>query len=208
MSDLDLRAEAFRAGTSYKKNLRGSTDGFLLTDARYRELAMRGQVYTFSRAAVTLPVNTSNLVSVFGIYNPPGSNKFLELIDVEVHAVLATTVVNAVGLYVSSVNLSAAATFTTQTNVGLENGRPGEGSQAAALPYSAVTHSGTPRLLDIIGGWGAVTDGGSTPVRKDFNGKWLIPPGMLLSLAMTTAASTGSGITAMLRWAEVSYEAI
>lgn len=184
--------------------VRASDDGSLVVNSRYAELAARGKVFHLSRAAVTLPVNAATLVSLFGLYNPPGSGTLLEMIELEAHYVVATTVVGGLGLYYSSGTNASGATFTTQINT-IEGGRLGDGAASVCRAYSAVTHVGTPVLADLVGGWGAVTDGGSTPIRKQWNGSIQVPPGVLLAVAMTTAAATGSGFTGLLRWAEVPY---
>lgn len=168
----------------------------------YSELTRQGKVFFFSQAAVTLPVNAATLASKFGVYNPPGSGVYLEILEIDAHAVVATTVVDALGVYYSNGTNASGSTFTTQGTV--ESGRPGDGFASQARGYSAVTHVGTPVLTDLVGGWGAVTDGGSTEVYKRYNGELQIPPGVLVSLAMTTAASTGSGITLGMRWAELA----
>lgn len=203
--------------TGRRVNLAGQADipmrvgdlGDAMIGTRYQELAMRGLVFSFSRAAITLPVNAATLASLMGLYNPPGSGKFLEIIAVEGHYVVATTVVNALGLYYSNGTNASGATFTTQLQSAVENARVGEGVPSIARAYSAVTHVGTPALLDIVGGWGAVTDGGATPIRKVWaqESPLLIPPGTLLALAMTTAAATGSGFTGVIKWAETPYVA-
>lgn len=184
--------------------VRMSGEGAILADnagGRYLERTYRGDVYFASAAAVTLPVNANNLVSLFGLYNPPSSGVLLEIIDVEAHYVVATTVVNALGVYSSTAALSAAATFTTAGTA--RSRRVQDGASNAARFYTAVTHSGTPSLEAIVGGWGAVTDGGSTPIRKEFNGSLIVPQGILISLAMTTAAATASGVTLGMTWAEI-----
>lgn len=202
MGDLILRGISQNlANPQQPRSVRVGDDGSLVATDRYAELATRGKVFHFSVAAVTLPVNANNLVSLFGVYNPPGSNTMMELIEAEAHAVLATTVVNGLGLY--ALDNQTGATFTTLGTI--RSSRVGEGVTSACRAYSSVTYSGTPLLVDLIGGWGAVTDGGSTPTRKQWNGKIQIPPGQLVSLAMTTAAWTASGFTGLLRWAEVPY---
>lgn len=188
------------------KTFRASDDGSQVVLDRYQELALRGRVYSITRAAVTLPVNAATLVSLAGIYNPPSSGVFLELIDVAAHYVVATTVVNALGVYYSQGTNATGATFTTQ--IPIENARVGEGSASSCRAYSSVTHVGTPVLKDIVGGWGAVTDGGSTLVYRKFGGSILFPPGTLVALAMTTAAATTSGVTLSAQWAEIPYTAI
>lgn len=180
---------------------RVADDGSLLAHPRYAELCMRGKVFHFSIAAQTLPMNANNLVSLMGVYNPPSSGVMMEMIEAEAHYVVATTVVNGLGLY--WLDAQTGATFTTQGAI--KSSRLGEGVASACRAYSAVTYSGTPLLADLIGGWGAVTDGGATPIRKEWNGKVMVPPGGLISLAMTTAAATASSVTALLRWAEVPY---
>lgn len=205
MSDFDLRGQLQSAASPGVKTVRVSDDGSLVGHDRYTELARRGQVFSASVAAVTLPVNAANLVSLFGLYNPPSSGKMVEIIDVEAHAVVATTVVNALGIYYSNGSNATGATFTTLAQGNVENGRIGEGVPSACRFYTAVTHVGTPRLVDIVGGWGAVTDGGATPIRKVYNGLIQFPPTTLVALAMTTAAATASGVTLTMRWAEVPY---
>jgi hypothetical protein len=175
----------------------------IATSIRYAELAKRGLVFSASRAAITLPVNAATLVSQFGLYNPADSGKMVELIECEVHYVVGT-VVNGLGLYYSNGSNASGATFTVINAA--ESSRIGEHISSACRFYSSVTHVGTPVLLDLIGGWGSVTDSGATPIRKEWNGTIQAPPGTLLALAMTTAAGTPSGFTGVLRWAEVPYE--
>lgn len=193
-----------RSSAEAQARARMTGEGALFADnsvGRWFERTWRGDVFFASVAAVTLPVNANNLVSLFGLYNPPASGKLLEIIDVEAHYVVATTVVNALGVYSSTAAQSAAATFTTEVSARSRRLQDSTGSDARF--YSSVTHSGTPSLEAIVGGWGAVTDGGATPIRKEFNGTLIVPQGILMSLAMTTAAATGSGITLGMTWAEV-----
>ena len=179
------------------------TRGALLTNGfggPYAELCRQGKVYYCSKAAFTMPVNAATLGSLFTIYNPPGSNVNLEMIETNVATVTATTVVDGCGRYYSSAAQTAAGTFTTLGTVSnaLLNGPTGQ-----AQFYSSYTASGTPALGRLVGGWGAVTDPGPNTVTKDFWGSLIVPPGTAVHLAMTTAASTGSGITADTLWAEI-----
>lgn len=175
-----------------------------LTDnlgGRWMERNVGGSVFSFKVAAVTLPVVANNLVSVCGIYNPPGSGKLLEIINTEIVNVLATTVVNGFGWYSSTAALSAAATFTTAGTA--RSRRMQDPTSAVARVYTAVTHSGTPSFEALIAGHGATTNAGGARVGRDFNGSLLIPPGILASVAATTAASTASGLTIGFSWAEI-----
>lgn len=167
---------------------------------RWAERNYRGNVASFSVVAVTIPVNANNLVSVCGIYNPPGSNKILEIIDTDLENVLATTVVNAYAWYSSTVALSALATFTTPGTA--RSRRMQDPASSQTRVYTAVTHSGTPSLEAMIGGHGATTNAGFQTYKK-FDGTLMIPPGVLASVAATTAASTGSGMAIGFSWAEL-----
>jgi len=174
---------------------------FANTGGDYSQRNYTGKVFAFSVAAVTVPVVANNLVSVCGIYNPPGSGVVLEIIDTQIVNVLATTVVNGFGWYSSTLALSAAATFTTAGSA--RSRRMQDGAANAARVYTAVTHSGTPSLEALIGGHGATTNAGAAQIDRAFNGTLMIPPGILASVAATTAAGTGSGLTVGFSWAEI-----
>lgn len=168
---------------------------------KYYTRNYRNGVFAFSQAAVTLPVNATTLVSKLGVYNPLGSGKNLELICFDMAYVVATTVVNGVGLYYSNGTNASGATFTTAGTI--ISGVLGGGGTSVATGYSAVTHVGTPTLGALLAYTGAVTSTAVNSVHYDFDGRVIVPPGTLLAVAMTTAASTASGFTGMLHWAEV-----
>lgn len=172
---------------------------------RYGELTSRGKVFSFGVTAVTVPVVANNLVSVIGFYNPPNSGVDMELIDIDISQVLATTVVDAFGVYASATAaLSAAATFTTLGSALCRRVADPAGNLVRA--YSAVTHSGTPVKVANIGQDGAVTNSGSDSRRKSFDGQLIIPPGILASIAASTAAGTTSGLAVDVTWAEIPIQ--
>lgn len=189
VSDQELGERMTGEGSFLTENLSG----------RFAERAYRGNIHLFSVAAVTVPVNANNLVSVYGIYNPPGSGKVLELIDTFIANVSATTVVGGYGWYSSTVALSALATFTTAGTA--RNARMQDPSTTVARVYTAVTHSGTPNLEAIIGNDAAATN--TAGMYMLWNGKVFIPPGVLASVAQTTNAGTASGKTILTAWADV-----
>lgn len=160
----------------------------------------RGVLFTFNVAAVTIPVVASGLVSVCSLYNPVGSGRLLELVDIDVSTVLATTVVDTVGLYISSPVLTAKGTFTTAGTP--QPGLIGSTAAGVGVPYSAFTHSGTPTLYRIVGGYGAVTETSVNQIHYDFDGKVCIMPGAIVSVAMSTAAGTTSGNDIGITWLE------
>lgn len=167
---------------------------------KWFEMNYRGKLFTFNVTAVTIPVIASGLVSVFTLYNPPGSGVIGEIVSTQVGQVLATTVVDAVGWYSSSAALTALGTFTT-----IAQARSSTVQAPAAnsiKPYSAYTHSGTPLREDIIVSFGATTDAGLLLAEKVYDGRLLLPAGIAMSVAMSTAAGTTSGLDLQVTWAE------
>lgn len=155
--------------------------------------------------AVTVPVVASGLVSVFTLWNPPNSGVIGEIVEASIGQVLATTVVDTIGWYASPANLTALGTFTTKgtplTNI--FSGRVMDTPQNGIQFYSAFTHSGTPVRVDIIGSFGAVTDApGIAHSEKIYDGRLLLPPGIAMSIAMSTAAGTASGLDLQAVWVE------
>lgn len=166
----------------------------------FAEQVQRNNVFSASAAAVTIPVIDAAMVSVFSIFNPIGSGKLLEIIDTEIQNVLAATVVNLYGWYYSGPALAGLHTLTTLGVV--QSRRIGDGTAAAGKFYSALTHFGTPILAAAIGGTGATTNGATRPLFKNFNGALIVPPGVAISVAGSTAAGTTVGNTISASWAE------
>jgi hypothetical protein len=160
----------------------------------------RKKLFGFNVTAVTVPVVTSGLVSVFTLYNPPSSNVNAEIVDTEIGQVLATTVVDTIGWYYSTALLTSKGTFSTAGTA--FSGIVGGGQAANVIPYSGYTHSGTPVLIDQIAVFGAVTDAGVWQISKFYDGRLILPPGIAMSVAMSTAAGTISGLNIAARWIE------
>ncbi len=167
--------------------------------------AARGVLFTFNVTAKTVPVTVSAgqiTAAPFALYNPVGSNRLLELIDLDIGLVLATTVVNTISLYATTNVVSASGTFTTAGTAqsGLLNGTAG----GVGVPYTAYTTvaSCTPLLWMPVGTFGAVTTTSNLLSHYVFDGKAIVPPGALVILAASTAASTASSIDAQISWVE------
>jgi hypothetical protein len=167
---------------------------------KWFEANYRGKLFTYNVTGVTVPVVASGLVSVFTLYNPPGSGVIGEIVSSQLGQVLATTVVDTVGWYSSSVALTGLGTFTTIAQARSCNV---QGSAANAIkPYSAYTHSGTPIREDIIMAFGATTDPSLALIEKQHDGRLILPQGIAMSVAMSTAAGTTSGLDIQATWAE------
>src|SRR5689334_14810207 len=78
---------AGKAGEAIVAELRG----------KYYTAAYRNRLFSATAAAQTIPLVTSAVVSVFTLYNPPGSGVEMELVETTIGTTSATTVVNVVG---------------------------------------------------------------------------------------------------------------
>lgn len=163
------------------------------------------RLYSFNVTAVTITKIAATLVSVFTVYNPPSSTVNAELVDFDIGLVLATTAVDTVGLYWQGPTLASLATLTTIGVLGTNwfAGSVGGGA-GQVTPYSAFTHSGTPARVAIVGQFGAVTATNDSPIHTDFDGKIILPPGNVVSCAMSTTVGTTSGMDLGVRWLEVN----
>lgn len=169
---------------------------------KYANAALAGFLFTVSVAAVTVPVNANNLVSTFSLNNPQNSQKTVELVSFSAGTVLATTVVDLLGLYFQSGLGSTTAILSSQTAIASKNCLLGGTVNSQATGLSAGTHTGTPSLLVPLYDWGAVTQTNFNPTPIVFDGVYMMPPATVVSAAMSTAASTGSGVTEAITWAE------
>lgn len=170
--------------------------------------SMRKSLFTFNRTAVTLPVIASSLASVFSLYNPSNSQVVLELVDFDLGLLTGTTVINVVGLYWQSNPTAGLATFTTPAVFGTNvfGGAPGKG-QPQGVAYSALTHSGTPARISVLGSFNTASGIMAGPFHYEFKGKVVLFPGDLISVASSTTAFTSSTTDLSLSWAEWPYPA-
>jgi hypothetical protein len=167
------------------------------------QAAIRGALFSFNVTAKTINVISAAYVSVFALYNPIGSGKIAEVVDLDMGLLSGTLVVNVLGLYWAGAPTSSASTFTTPSVFGTNHfgGVPGKGGNAI-IPYTALTHSGTPARIAVLNSWNSTAVVVGMPMHYDFNGKLLLYPGDLISAAMSTAVSTSSSVDLGIRWAE------
>lgn len=197
------------AGSLHADSLRG----------RYGALAHRGGVFFAARttAAGTIPVITTTVDATFTLVNPTGSGVLVEPIDFQLDFLMtnaAPATANVVGFSFVSLALNAASAITKiPVPLGLGVGAiPGRLDQSAGQGYvaSAITFASA---LTVAANWGypmfsfpaswVPTVGGYViPLRHDFFGKLILPPGF----AMTLVASTAWGATTVvpsISWAEL-----
>ncbi len=195
-------------------NILGGRSGELVDTRLHGDLftaALNGKVFqaTTLVAGTTIPVQTSNLVSTFTIWNPLGSGVNVELIRYTVAWTTTTEVVSPIALWI-------------QTSVGNSNTVPGTltalsvrpalwggasvnpiASNAAGM-YSAATLVNTMATNmwqgPILAGPGATSSVNNAPINYDFAGTTLLGPGTLATTAGFAAQSAATGQTLM--WAE------
>lgn len=171
---------------------------------QFFDIANSGNLYKASVSGVTVPVIASGLVSVFTLNNPVSSTVNLVPVFFEVGIVLATTVVNAVNLYGQfglGSTTAALASVTAGTAVQCK-------FNAAAANVgqflTAATHTGTPTRIETLATFGATSAAIAAPILKYMHGSLILPPGSAVSVAMSTGASTASGLALGVCWAEVA----
>ncbi len=179
-----------------------------LMHGQYYSAALRGNLFSFNVTAVTVPVIASSLASVFSLYNPPTTNKVLELIDFDMGFLTGTTVIDVVGLYWQQNPISAAATFTTAAAFGTNvfGGSPGRGTPSA-IAYTSLAHSGTPVRVAVLNSLNTTSVVIGTPIHYDFKGKIVLFPGDLVSVAVSTTHLTNTTTDLGISWAEWPYPA-
>lgn len=173
---------------------------------KYHELAARGSLYigATALAGTIIPVNASNLVSTFTLWNPLGSGVNVALISYDAGLITATAVIGSLALvYQASVG-SAILAPTSQTALTPVNALVGSGRAPAARLLSAGTLTGTPSVLATLGvSFGTTTaSAGPVTIHKEFDGTLIIPPGVLIT-TVSTAAQTAA-MQQQFVWAELN----
>lgn len=168
---------------------------------RYYTPNYRGGLFAAFANGVTVPVIASALVSVFTLYNPPGSGVNMEVVRTRYGQIVTATVIDALAWWNSTAALSALGTFTTPGTV--RSKIAGNNPANKGLFYSAYTHSGTPTIEELVGAWGSTSaNEAGALVDVIHDGGLIIPPGVAMSLAMTTGAGTAAAAVIQADWLE------
>jgi len=152
-------------------------------------------------AGTTIPVQATNLVSTFTIWNPLGSGVIVELVRYTAAFLAATTVVSDVSLYIQTAVGGANAVPGTLTALAV---RPSFWSSAVIAPggankanmYSAATLVNTMATNMFRGptlfGPTAVTSTALGPTNFDFRGTVLLGPGTIATTAGNAAQTSAT----------------
>ncbi len=193
--------------TTAPNNIFGKSGEDLVAElhGKYYTSNYRGSLFSMqvggAGTGVTLPVQAAAPTSVFSLINPVGSTKMVELVAFDWAYVLATTVVDSIGLYWSTAVQTAAATLTTPGTV-IPGTLGGTVTAGVALPYISMAPSGTPAPVLVMGYTGAVTSTAANVNTFWFDGRVLVAPGISVHVMMSKAASTAAAFTGSLTWAE------
>lgn len=191
---------------SFNPIIQGRNTETLISEChgKWFNAAARGVLFTFNVTGKTIPVTVSAgqlTAAPFCLYNPVGSNRLAELIDLEIGDVLVTTVVDTVGLYTLPFATAQAGTFTTAGTpiCGLLNGPVG-----VVTPYTAYTSvaSCTPSRWQMVGTFGAAATLSNQLSRYVFDGRAILTPGQLIIACMSTTVGTTSGLDMSISWIE------
>lgn len=168
--------------------------------------AYRGNVFIGSTAlaGTVIPINAASLVSTFTLWNPLGSGKNLEMISYDLGIAGTTTaVIGSIGLVYQAGIGAGIVIPTSQTALTPVNAMVGLGNAPVGKLLSAGTLTGTPTVLGSLGisfGTTGASPGPAT-AHYEFDGKLIIPPGVLVT-TVSTAAQT-QAMQQQFIWAEV-----
>ncbi len=169
---------------------------------KYFSAAARGSLFSFNQTAVKIPLQTSTMTSLCSLYNPIGSNKLLELVFFDMGIVLPITVVDTTGLYIASPVLTAKGTFTTAGTA--QPGLLNSGFVGVGVPYTSYTHNGAVTRWMSLAMFGAVNTATNQMAHYQFDGRAIIPPGSIVSVANATAASSSTDRDIDVSWLETT----
>lgn len=194
-------------GTATQAMLQGKSGELL--DAKlhgdFYTAAYRGRAFigATAMAGTTIPVNASNLVGTFVLWNPAGSGVNLEVISYELGIAGTTTaVIGSLALVFQAGIGSAIVIPTSQTALTPVAALVGSNSAPQGRLLSAGTLTGTPTVLMSLGISFGTTGATPGPVSNsfNFNGRLILPPGVLVT-TVCTAAQT-QAMQQQFTWAE------
>ncbi len=173
--------------------------------------ALNGKLFqaTTLTAGTVIPVQATNLVSTFTIWNPLGSGVNVELVRYSIAWTTTVEVVGPIALWIQTSVGNANAVPGTLTALSV---RPALWGGASVNPiasnqasmYSAATLVNTMATNmwqgPILTGPSGVTSLNNSPLNYDFNGTTILGPGTIATTAAFAAQTAATGQTLM--WAE------
>jgi hypothetical protein len=194
----------------------GRNGGLLTTPVRgsFGEMTHRKATFWIyaTSAGIAVPINTTTSGSTFGLYNPPGSGVYAEIIDLEWTQLAAgPATINQVGFSVVNTVTNAISAITSCPGPIRAGGNPGNfsGGASACTGFSAATFASA---LTVAANWGIpgfsfalsyqpTATYNTGPFHKLFHGKFVVPPGWAITLTASTAWAANTAVPGM-SWAE------
>lgn len=160
---------------------------------RYHDAVARGNCYTVGdTAGRTIPAGLSTSPITVSLYNPLGSGIFMSLLYASLNLLVATTAAAAVWIGINPTGSVA----TTGTALATQNSN-GNGSTGKVKGLTTATLPATPTIFGELGAalTGAITVVTGFPgYSRWFDGALGVGPGGCLSIQMSTAGGTSSGL--------------
>jgi hypothetical protein len=188
------------AGQGFATGFLGGELAVLQSRGKYAMQCQSGKLWWAYKTSFTVPTIAAQLASIFSVYNPIGSGVNLELVSLEIGGVNATTVVSTIGLAAES-NLTLTPVIANMTAGTAYNGLLGSAVSHSGGYYTKWTHVGTPVMIGGFIDYGAVTNTGAGRYAIEYDGKIILTPGSVVSLAASTGTPTT--IDAAISWLEV-----
>ncbi len=204
-------------------NVNLAQDGAMLVQPSggdYKAFARRGKLYmaALTTAAGTIAINTTTSACTWALVNPIGSGVLLEPVDFQLDQLAAAiNAVNTVGFSIvnQALNAISGVTKAPVPTGGLVTAAAGAFSTRLDQPQGqgyVATVITFASALTIAANWGypMFTFGVSylptaavqeVPLRHQFLGKLIVPPGFVLALVSSTAWAANTAIPSM-SWLE------
>lgn len=198
-----MAAGQLQAGSNTGANVQGRQDGSVWRTnkhPRHMQSVFDGVMYTGANALAT-PVTTqaglSATTPALTLYNPIGSLFNLVLVRLNISITAAPAAAVAFALANNASNAAAPSTTTTATITSNMVGLP---AAPVGQCYRIATLAAAPTAFHYLGGTTGAAAIGGFKLDDDFDGLFVIPPGVAVSIQATSAAA----ILASLSWKEIS----
>ena len=188
-------------------NAQGRADGSLFRADRHprnMQSVFDGTVYTASNpmgTPVTTQAGLSATTPALTLYNPVGSGVNAVLIAANVSITSSPAAAAAFALAQNAVNATPPASTTAAT---VTNNLLGSTSTPACGAYRVATLAAAPVAVCYLGGVTGASAIGGVALTRNFDGEYIVPPGVAVSIQASSAAA----ILASISWKEIPITAV
>jgi hypothetical protein len=173
------------------------------THGKWYTAGYRGVTFIASTliAGTIIPISTAT-AATFGLYNPLGSGKNVELIAYDLAFTGATLVVGTLEFAVlTGVGAGVALPTSITALAPLTNPIGGPGTNPVSTAFSAATVVASTKLINLGVNIGTTTEeAGPQVIHLDFDGRIILAPGTIIHVTGNAAQTTAA--VQQLIWAE------